>query len=526
MIFRIILYFSILGSLITFSLPAIARDFRYSRAHNACVNDEGLKGFNSKLGECFNGKFADLSKRKLQNINLKGSDLEFADFGGADLSGANFVGADLSQANLFQGAILKGTMFSRATRLPIPEEFAESLGMKFIEFEEIDRKLCYHLSSPELVDLEEIKHLLDIDADPNTRKCYPLNMATRLKNYNVMNLLIERGANPNLQNVEWENTSKLDEPALSYASDSVKATRILLSAGADPNLQYGPDSFNGKMTKIPLFSANPEVMKALLESGADPNFSPDGTCHIPLTIHKKYESIKILTEAGAQPNPILSSYYGNGQCNSYQFIPLLSHLVMNFKDWDNLDKIANLLIQNGASLNHQVLHTFYKSPMPIIFFLADLASGKSSGSIRNQVFKYFIDQLNGNVFSIYMGKDLFWFLGIQDSKKIGQNIDLLKYLLHKGLHFKNRYLIEYGKNDFFFLNLFKFFISIWKDKNYQDSKGRIMTFYYLQNYKSSGLELLLSEGLDINHKDHGGVTISELCKNNSCKEVIDKFKID
>ena len=81
-------------------------------------------------------------------------------------------------------------------------------------------------------DDEALRQVLDSGFDINARDAKQntaLHLATRYKQVNCMRLLIEHGADVNARN-DWASTP------LHLAEKNIEVVRILLEAGADPNL--------------------------------------------------------------------------------------------------------------------------------------------------------------------------------------------------------------------------------------------------------------------------------------------------
>lgn len=146
---------------------------------------------------------------------------------------------------------------------------------------------------------------LDNGEDPNVRYTYeeyndsistsntvrtitPIVQAAVFDSLEMTKLLIERGADPNLRQMNGES-------ALANAANrgNVELTRYLLEHGADPNLAtpFG----------TPLSLADgASVMRVLLEHGADPNI-PDGDGDLPIIAamdQRRLDEIELLIRYG------------------------------------------------------------------------------------------------------------------------------------------------------------------------------------------------------------------------------------
>ena len=90
-------------------------------------------------------------------------------------------------------------------------------------------------SSPEAVNIAEL--LIQHGANPNLEFThYPLLEALYKKNIGLVNLLIERGANPNIRDLNLGNTPLIIVTRWKEGAESVEIANLLINRGADPNL--------------------------------------------------------------------------------------------------------------------------------------------------------------------------------------------------------------------------------------------------------------------------------------------------
>ncbi|KAI1086136.1 ankyrin [Rostrohypoxylon terebratum] len=139
--------------------------------------------------------------------------------------------------------------------------------------------------------LENLKFLLDVGADPN-RLCRdigwtPLEFACRWRNKYAVDILLQHGVNPSIQNAALP---------IAIQSESCSIIRKLLDAGANVNLNYNSCPFRRAPLTEALYCANIEVVELLLQhqslfSGSElTDAIAIGDIHI----------LEMLFEAGAQ----------------------------------------------------------------------------------------------------------------------------------------------------------------------------------------------------------------------------------
>jgi len=104
------------------------------------------------------------------------------------------------------------------------------------------------------VSVEDAIKALEDGADPNAKGGLPLKNAVKADNFDLVNLLLQKGAMPNM--VE----SNSSETAVSHAKN-LEMVKLLVSKGATLNTSV----FRNVAT-------NPEAVEYLLKAGLDPNF--------------------------------------------------------------------------------------------------------------------------------------------------------------------------------------------------------------------------------------------------------------
>ncbi len=116
------------------------------------------------------------------------------------------------------------------------------------------------------------------------------------KLYSIVQLLINSGADPNIQN-------KNNKTPLMYAAKCslLNIVKLLLNSGADPNKQYSDGSTS---LLYAVESGNMEIVELLLKSGANPNIQNNTGCS-PLmkALMLKHSKIaELLLKSGVEPD--------------------------------------------------------------------------------------------------------------------------------------------------------------------------------------------------------------------------------
>lgn len=184
--------------------------------------------------------------------------------------------------------------------------------------------------------LPDARAALDAGADPNLRVdgSLPLNIAVSFGNVEIIESLLDNGADPDLTNSQ--GTTALMEAAKGFSRDTevdAEIIRLLLERGANPNIE----GFGTALTDAIRFQ-QPQLASILLANGADPNLAAfDG---VPLKVAvraKSAESVRLLLEAGADPD-----------IQDDKGAPPLMWAVT--ADYENLE-IVRLLLGAGANPN-------------------------------------------------------------------------------------------------------------------------------------------------------------------------------
>jgi uncharacterized protein len=244
-------------------------------------------------------------------------------------------------------------------------------------------------------DLGAIQSLLQSGADPNTllelqgMAVTPLMFALGSEPEGlpeVVRLLLEAGADPNLQIIH-KRGEKI--APLVGALSSLDVAQLLLEAGADPNvgMEGGADPgmamFGGPMVMTPLtmvlMDGGVDAVRLLLAAGADPNLPAmmSGAVHTPLfyavefmqmAAGRSVQLVRMLLEAGADPNaPFEPSNPFESDVDAFQATPLLWTVSAGDSAPAETSEIVHLLLAAGADPNsgEQMIDGKWASPLAI-----------------------------------------------------------------------------------------------------------------------------------------------------------------
>jgi ankyrin repeat protein len=271
---------------------------------------------------------------------------------------------------------------------------------------------------------------VNYEGPPNTAEKTALCAAINLCNSNMVKLLLDRGANPNVT-----GCGSCDN-ALQFACQNGDETIVhhLLNNGADITLRGGK---NNNCLSAACASGNDNLVKTLLEAGMSPN-EKGGPYTYPLiraAVLNKTSCVRTLLEAGADP---MSRYEVNGKkgvialqvATSEELLALLVDKGSDVDFYGIYGNIPNalwwaaargdestcrMLIEKGASLT--VKHP--KSGTPIV-------SAVFSGSVS--LMKLFV----AKGADVNLVQDCYYFGSAVHGAAAFGHEDLLKYLISIG----------------------------------------------------------------------------------------------
>jgi len=125
--------------------------------------------------------------------------------------------------------------------------------------------------------------------------------SNKYSNVDVLQMLLENGANPNLQD-NYGDTALTLASRYSNIDSNIETVKILLENGANPNLQNN-DGYTALMlaSRNSNTDSNIETVKILLENGANPNLQNEyrNTALILASKNSDFKLIKEFVRYGA-----------------------------------------------------------------------------------------------------------------------------------------------------------------------------------------------------------------------------------
>ena len=226
-----------------------------------------------------------------------------------------------------------------------------------------------------------VELMLNYDTDPNVKSSEgqtPLFAAIQAGRIDLMTLLLDHGANPNLpgpKHLLWPSSyqPKALQLLLSRGADSHKAPgimelatsinniesiSILLAAGVSPNIKKDG-------TYTPLCSAirdnRPEIVTLLLENGADPNLMASEYPAFKCVTHHRVHFLPQVVAAGADlhnPKGILETAVAHNDKDALMYLldqgvnpndrNPQGHTALTTAIRDNHENFVDVLLANGA----------------------------------------------------------------------------------------------------------------------------------------------------------------------------------
>ena len=241
--------------------------------------------------------------------------------------------------------------------------------------------LYYAIRSGENTRVELTKLLIEFGADVN--KKYQLSFRNgketrsllsdaiwEAKDVNLVEILVQNGANVNdiIESSTGQNWSILD---LAVRINSLPMVQLLLKYGADPNSgrQYSSETFYCVLSEAIWNVKNTDIVKALLNNGAEPNYvytnnfkrnlkrGEEASVHEQrsslfdaICFSKNNDMVKVLLESGANPSQQYTYTPDWPDCALYGIdgitVPILAIAILK----QNKEAI-NMLLDAGASLD-------------------------------------------------------------------------------------------------------------------------------------------------------------------------------
>ncbi|ARF02824.1 SWPV1-265 [Shearwaterpox virus] len=179
---------------------------------------------------------------------------------------------------------------------------------------------------------EIVKILLSHGANINSRCKYlitPLHAFAAVSDYNNVKLLLDKGSDIHAK--DYKGKTPLHNAVINYRKSSLEIVKTLLDLGADVNAR--DNEGNTPLHEICYYSRSSNcdiIVNMLIEYGADPN-AENINRSIPLhNVSKSINLIKILMEAGSNPNIVnnfcktpLESIIYNNELSAIYIIPYI-----------------------------------------------------------------------------------------------------------------------------------------------------------------------------------------------------------
>lgn len=171
----------------------------------------------------------------------------------------------------------------------------------------IDQELLRLINSVSITNYkqieQEIENLLKRGANPNiideqNQQYTLLCIASENGYYNIVKLLLEYGADPNLRNTNGSTTLMSTSGSDDYTWNT-DIIRLLLEYGADPNIIH--QDYGTAILIAIIWNGTKDAIELLLEYGAKLNTCAARELHISLRLGK-LEITKFLLEMGEDPN--------------------------------------------------------------------------------------------------------------------------------------------------------------------------------------------------------------------------------
>jgi len=196
---------------------------------------------------------------------------------------------------------------------------------------------------------------------------YPLNYAVEQGDVKRVKRVLKNGADPNEIHIRTGNPALLtvcDKGQSKYEVHDVEIIKLLLEYGADPNyINFDDDRYYNLLSPLNVVLRSHhadyvlEIVALLIEYDVDVNLEARGGTPLQVycrTYSKPAEILKLLLENGADPNKHSDYYKGLNASTGHFEITKQTPLIVFCNSYYAEDlEVVRLLIEYGANVNHK-----------------------------------------------------------------------------------------------------------------------------------------------------------------------------